>query len=212
MSHNEQLLVGVDGSESSLLALEWAIHEAQRREWPIKVVCCYSIPSFSAASLDGGYAALDDSTMKESASAALDLAVARVAERGVAVSGSLEAGDAAGVLIAASSDAGMVVVGTRGSGGFTDRLLGTVSSALPAHAHCPVVVVPTRSGQVDSFLPQRRIVVGMDGSPSSKVALEYAISQAALWNGELTVVAGVRWPRARECCRGCPRWSIAGRS
>lgn len=191
MSRTEEILVGVDGSESSLLALEWALHEAERRGWPVRVVCCYSIPSFSAASLDGGYAALDDSTMKESAAAALEIALSRVRERGIAVAGSLEAGDAAGVLIAASAHAGLVVVGTRGSGGFTDRLLGTVSSALPAHAHCPVVIVPTRSGQVSRFIPQRRIVVGMDGSASSKVALEYAISQAALWDGELTVVAGV---------------------
>ena len=58
-----------------------------------------------------------------------------------------------------------------------ERLLGTVSSALPAHAHCPTVVVPYRGGEDDAILtgpkPVRRIVVGVDGSPASEVALEH---------------------------------------
>lgn len=191
MTHTEEILVGVDGSPSSHLALEWAMHEAAQRGWPIRILCCYSVPSFTAASLDGGYAALDDSTIRESAQSALEDAMARTEGRGVPVTGQVEAGDAVGALIAASQDAALTVVGTRGGGGFTDRLLGTVSTALPAHAHCPVVVVPARGGSVARFVPQHRIVVGVDGSASSKVALEYAVSQAALWAAELTVVAGV---------------------
>ena len=55
------------------------------------------------------------------------------------VTSSLETGDPAGVLVDLSEEAVLTVVGTRGGGGFADRLLGTVSSALPAHAHCPTI-------------------------------------------------------------------------
>ncbi|PWD52609.1 universal stress protein [Serinibacter arcticus] len=192
MTQEQHVLVGVDGSESSGWALEWALEAARRRGWALHVLCSYSLPSFTAASLDGGYAALDDSAIRSSAQAALDGAIARASGRGVTVTGTLETGDAAGALIEASAAAGLAVVGTRGGGGFTDRLLGTVSTALPAHAHCPVVVVPLRTEESPTpIAAPRRIVVGVDGSPSAKVALHGAVAEAALWGAELTAVAGV---------------------
>ena len=132
MTHATRVAVGVDGSASSEVALEWALQEAARRGWGLDVICSYSLPSFTAASLDGGYAALDDTAIRASAQAALDEAVAQVSDRGVEVTGRLETGDPAGALIDATSEAGLVVIGTRGGGGFTDRLLGTVSTAVPA--------------------------------------------------------------------------------
>ncbi|HCX84251.1 MAG TPA: universal stress protein [Micrococcales bacterium] len=195
MTHTPEVLVGVDGSRTSAQSLEWALQEAVRRSWSLRVLCSYSLPSFTAASIDGGYAALDDTAIRDSAQAALDAAVAQVSDRGVEVSADLETGDAAGALIAATSNAGLAVVGTRGGGGFTDRLLGTVSSALPAHAHCPVVVVPHRTkdgGEGDTPVrPPRKIVVGVDGSQSARVALQHAVAEATLWGAELTVVAAV---------------------
>ena len=92
------------------------------------------------------------------------------------------------------------VVGTRGRGGFADRLLGTVSSALPAHAYCPTVVVPLRDpqgqqvpegGQIPPIPPVQRIVVGVDGSPQAERALRYAIDEAVTWDAQLTAVSGV---------------------
>ncbi|WP_125776213.1 universal stress protein [Antribacter gilvus] len=147
MKRPEVVLVGVDGSEASLHALDWAAAYARRVGWALHIVCSYSLPSFTAASLDGGYAALDDSTIQEGARAVLAEAEARVAGCGVRVTTAVATGDAAGVLVELSRDYGFAVVGTRGRGGFTERLLGTVSSALPAHAHCPVVVVPLRETQ-----------------------------------------------------------------
>ena len=99
----------------------------------------------------------------------------------------LEVGDAAGVLVELSRDAGLAVVGTRGRGGFADRMLGTVSSALPAHAYCPTVVVPAREGR-DVLAPIRSIAVGVDGSDGSALALGRAIDEATLWDAELTAV------------------------
>ena len=91
----------------------------------------------------------------------------------------------------------MAVVGTRGRGGFADRLLGTVSSALPAHAYCPTVVVPSRPGGVD---PRGRAHAGGPDPPHRRrrgrlarrrVALRHAIREAKAWGAELTAVAGV---------------------
>lgn len=188
MDHQSVVLVGIDGSETSAVAARWAAREARRLGWGLHLVCAYTLPSYPVASLDGGYAALDDAPIRAGAQAVLDSAVRRVNGEGLRVTSSVETGDAAGVLVELSRDAGLAVVGTRGRGGFADRLLGTVSSALPAHAHCPTVVVPVREGH-DVLRPIRSIAVGVDGSESSSVALERAIEEAGLWSAELTAVA-----------------------
>ncbi|WP_454042905.1 universal stress protein [Cellulosimicrobium sp. Marseille-Q8652] len=200
MTRTETVLVGVDGSAPSLHALDWAAAYALRVGWSLHVVCTYSLPSFTAASLDGGYAALDDSAIQEGARAVLEEARARAESAGVRVTATVTTGDAAGVLVEMSREHSLVVVGTRGRGGFTERLLGTVSSALPAHAHCPTVVVPFRARtkgddaapeELPVVTPLRRIVVGVDGSPSAEIALRHAIRQARAWDAELVAVAGV---------------------
>ncbi|GAA3509286.1 universal stress protein [Georgenia daeguensis] len=189
MTREKVVVVGVDGSEASLGAMDWAVAEARRAGWRLHVVCAYALPSFTAASLDGGYAAMDDTAIQQGAQAVVDEAVARTAGAGLVVTSALETGDPAGVLVDLSREASMVVVGTRGGGGFTDRLLGTVSSALPAHAHCPTVVVPLNTSR--QFTPVKRIVVGVDGSESARVALHRAVDEAILWDAELTAVAAV---------------------
>ncbi|QAY69127.1 universal stress protein [Xylanimonas protaetiae] len=202
MTRPEIVLVGVDGSAPSLHALDWAAAYAKRVGWALHMVCSYSLPSFTAASLDGGYAALDDTAIQEGAKAVLVEAQERVAGHGLPVTASVATGDAAGVLVEMSKDYGLAVVGTRGRGGFTERLLGTVSSALPAHAKCPVVVVPLRTPKSngapeadrrdgDVVHEVRRIIVGVDGSPSAEAALKVAITQAKVWDAELVAVAGV---------------------
>ena len=197
MTHDDVVLVGVDGSATSMHALDWAAAEARTHGLTLKLVCSYALPSFTtAASLDGGYAALDDTAIQAGAKAVLAEARVRAEDHGVASSETVVTGDAAAVLVEMSRTARMAVVGTRGRGGFADRLLGTVSSALPAHAYCPTVVVPSRSGAGESAEPLpvepiRRIVVGVDGSPASDVALRHAIREAKAWGAQLTAVAGV---------------------
>jgi len=200
MPQHDVILVGVDGSTPSLHALDWAAAEAAVRGWSLHLVCSYSLPSFTAASLDGGYAALDDTAIQEGARAVLAEGVARVSHHGVPITTKVHTGDAAGVLVELSREARLAVVGTRGRGGFADRLLGTVSSALPAHAHCPTVVVPLRDSSGHALpddvepppvRPVRRIVVGVDGSDQAERALRFAITEAEAWGADLTAVAGV---------------------
>ncbi|WP_019148940.1 universal stress protein [Timonella senegalensis] len=195
MTEQHSILVGVDGSLASLHALDWAIALAKRNESRITLACSYSLPTFAAASLDGGYAALDDSTIQEGARLVLENAAARVKEAGVPVNAQIASGDPAGALVELSKDHHLAVVGTRGRSGFTERLLGTVSSALPAHAKCPVVVVPGRGLKDNQPLPEikpvGRVIVGVDGSSSAQGALHTAVRYAQIWGAEIVAVAGV---------------------
>ncbi len=207
MTDSDVVLVGVDGSPASLHAADWAAAYAQVHDRAIHLVCSYTVPSFAAAGLDGGYTAVDDTVLAQGAAAVLEEAEARLAPTGVPITSATASGDAAAVLVDLSRGASLAVVGTRGRGGFAERLLGTVSSALPAHAHCPTVVVPYRAPEnaehpaqreahqhwpvTREVLPVRRIVVGVDGSPSAEIALERAIVEAEAWHAELTAVAAV---------------------
>ena len=191
MSSTEVILVGVDGSTESLAAVKWAADRGARTGARIHCLCTYALASYSAAALDGGYAVLDDEALKAGAEQVVEEAKAVARERGAAhVSGSTEPGDPAGVLIDFSAEVDMIVVGSRGGGGFADRLLGTVSSALPAHAKCPVVVVP-RHTSGKKFTPIERIVVGIDGTDQPSCALKRAISETDLWGARLTAVSAV---------------------
>ncbi|MDR2378219.1 MAG: universal stress protein [Bifidobacteriaceae bacterium] len=196
MSRTPAIVVGVDGSHSSVKALDWAVAEAEVRDAPVKIVCAYTVPRYGAA-FDADYPDVDASALSEGANAVLETALARAKQTLPEVDGVLEVGDAAGVLVEHSKQAGTVIVGTRGRGGFAERLLGTVSTALPVHAHCPTVVVPSggRAGAAEGQSPPpaglRKIVVGVDGSEVSKLALARALDEAIAWRAELVVMASM---------------------
>ncbi|XBH21828.1 universal stress protein [Jonesiaceae bacterium BS-20] len=195
MAGQFSILVGVDGSLASLHALDWAISLAQKGNAKITIACSYSLPTFAAASLDGGYAALDDSTIQEGARVVLASAAERVHEANIPVTAQIASGDPAGALVELSADHDLVVVGTRGRSGFAERLLGTVSSALPAHARCPVIVVPGRGLKEElplpSIKPIKRVIVGIDGSAPAHGALHRAVFYSKIWDAELVAVTGV---------------------
>jgi len=189
MTQSDTVLVGVDGSTASLHALDWAGAEATARGARLSIVCSYSLPSFAAASLDGGYAALDDSAIQEGARAVLTEAKERAGSFDLDVTAAIATGDAAGVLVDMSRDVRLVVVGTRGRGGFADRLLGTVSSALPAHAHCPTVVVPLVGARPSILTNRVMATVSPDTTESTKPA---AAGQGAVGVGSLVPVGPIR--------------------
>lgn len=190
------IVVGVDGSDQSMCALAWAAQEAERRKSPLHVVTAYTVPVFAASSMDAGYATVDDSVVREGAQAVLDQAISRVAARhDLDLYPRVESGDAAGVLLELSEEAELMVVGSRGRGGFVGRLLGSVSSALPAHAKCPTVVVPLfcapRLAEAGVPAPKGKgeqcpgpediekvVVVGVDGSEQARMASLMAAEQA----------------------------------
>ena len=134
----EKIVVGVDGSDCSLDALRWAVDEARLRGARIVAVNAWSLPQVSTYSEAAHVAEL---SFEEHARTALAEAVAGVDAAGVEVERVVREGPAAAVLIDAARDASLLVVGSRGLGGFTGLLLGSVSQQCVQHAACPVVVV-----------------------------------------------------------------------
>jgi nucleotide-binding universal stress UspA family protein len=199
------IVVGVDGSDQSTVALLWAAQEAERRKAPLYVVTAYTVPVFAASSMDAGYATIDDEVIRESARTVLDDAIARIDGITVDVHPRIETGDAAGVLLDLSEEAELMVVGSRGRGGFVGRLLGSVSSALPAHAKCPTAVIPVctgarlghpelgrRSGKdKPPVAVEPVVVVGVDGSEQARMASLAAAEEARSRGLALRVICSV---------------------
>lgn len=143
------IVVGVDGSEQSLRAAHWAAAQAHRRRLRLTVVTSYSLPAFAASSMDGGYAMMDDESLRAGAEKVIEQAKEFLRDFPDEVDYRIESGDPAAVLLEYSETADQLVVGSRGRGGFLGRLLGSVSSALPAHAKCPTVLVPLKFSSKD---------------------------------------------------------------
>lgn len=134
----DRIVVGVDGSEGSLEALRWAVDEARRRDVPVEVVCAWHQPFVAPTHILGDVKLFADAVLES-----LDAAIATVDITGVAVERQLVTGNAAYGLIRASKGAALLVVGSRGRGGVTGMVLGSVSQQVAHHSHCPVVIVPT---------------------------------------------------------------------
>ena len=138
------IIVGIDGSVHSENALEWAIKEAAIRHAPLTVIIVHPvIAGFSgrAVAYPTDDALVDKA--RETAREVVDKALAQLGGPGPeTVTIQAVSGFPAEVLITAGRDADMIVVGSRGSGGFSRLLLGSVSSQVTHHAQCPVVVIP----------------------------------------------------------------------
>ncbi|HZG98475.1 MAG TPA: universal stress protein [Nocardioidaceae bacterium] len=138
------IIVGVDGSDTSKAALQWAYGEACHHGAALTVVSTWKRPTLPMSppyghTTDEGY----QDQPKTTALAVLDNFIADLEPHtpAVDVRTSIEEGSPAKVLIERSQGADLLVVGSRGLEGFTGMLLGSVSQHLVAHAHCPVVVV-----------------------------------------------------------------------
>lgn len=143
------VVVGVDSSEGAKAALRFAVEEAKLRGATVHAVYAWQFVPPGAVLGDAGYAPLmdvDPSGMREAAAGALDRTVAEVVggRDDVAIEQRVVEGPAAGTLVEEARGADMLVVGSRGHGGFTGLLLGSVSQQVAHHATCPVVIVPSK--------------------------------------------------------------------
>ncbi|PYI40119.1 universal stress protein UspA [Arthrobacter psychrolactophilus] len=192
------IVVGIDGSEQSDCALIWAAREAESRKVPLHLVTAYTVPIFAASGLDGGYATVDDDVIRQGAEAVLREAAAKVPNISVPMDARVENGDAAGVLLELSETAELLVFGSRGRGGFMGRLLGSVSTALPAHAKCPTVTIPRScaarlaEGSEQAAKVEKVVVVGVDGSDQARYAVLVAAEQAERSGSSLRIVCAVQ--------------------
>jgi nucleotide-binding universal stress UspA family protein len=137
-AQQEKIVVGVDGSGHSAIALRWAIDEARIRDARLRVI--YAFPAL--VSLAGSTAAEYYPQVEKEAEQVLDEALADLpADAQARLERVLVPGNPAKVLIEASNDGAMLVIGSRGRGGFRGMLLGSVSHHCVQHSRCPVVVV-----------------------------------------------------------------------
>jgi nucleotide-binding universal stress UspA family protein len=134
----ESVVVGVDGSEGATLALEFAIDQAVQRQVPLRVVRVWTPPPPAFWPVD-----FDETAVSDAEHASVDDLLTEWRQKHPELRASIEivVGDPARALIDASRDAQLVVVGSRGRGGFRGLLLGSVSQHLIHHSRCPVVVV-----------------------------------------------------------------------
>ena len=139
----QKLVVGIDRSEGSQYTLRWTIEEAGRRDATVEAVHAWQPPL--AAGLYSA-AVFTDESVQEAGEKVLDDAIAAADPAGSAkVERRCVTGQPAAALIEAGTDADLLVVGSRGLGGFSRLLIGSVSSQVAHHAPCPIVVVPTPS-------------------------------------------------------------------
>lgn len=131
-----RVVVGVDGSDSSIDALRWAVRQAELTSSDLEVVASWQHPIGYEADLTA-----ESEDWRGMAETKLDDVLARVDTDGVEVRRTVREGHPAKVLTDASTNADLIVVGSRGHGSFAGMLLGSVSFHVSSHAHCPVVVV-----------------------------------------------------------------------
>ena len=137
-SSGGRIVVGFDGSPSSLDALSWAAQQAERTGASLDIVMCWQWPSSSgwAMPVPEGFDPEDDvRRMLDTALASL-----RASHSGIAVEGRIVQGHPSPILVEASEGADLLVVGSRGHGEFVGMVIGSVSEYCAAHAHCPVLV------------------------------------------------------------------------
>ena len=153
----DTIVVGVDGSPGSDAALRWALEEARLRHAPVRVVHAYQVPQ--TAPVDAGvgiagpthhpvFSAEDlerlEAAAEQEAQGVIESSLERAGEaaKGLTIERAPLAGPPAEMLIAAGREAVLLVLGTRGHGGFVGLLLGSVSQQLAQHPPCPVVILP----------------------------------------------------------------------
>ncbi|KUL22244.1 universal stress protein [Streptomyces regalis] len=177
------VIVGVDGSASSLAAVEVAAREARLRGAGLRVVHAFVWPATHVpmgpsplGPPQGGLQNMVDGLVAEA------LERARAGAREVEVSHVVVTGEPLTVLEAQSRAAELVVVGSRGMGGFVGLLVGSTAVHLATHGRCPVLVVrelPRDDGPV---------VLGVDGSAAGQNAVDFAFAEAALRNAPLVAL------------------------
>lgn len=174
------VVVGYDGSAASALALGWAVTAASQRKAPLEIVTTWAPPGvpFGMGMGVAPGASLADRAEQE-ARRLCGAAVTRAKKLDptageLRIAGAAINGAPAKTLVEMSEDARLLVVGTHGRQGLASTLLGSVSRQVMTHATCPVVVVREPADPA-----AKDIVVGIDGSPQSRKALEFAFEHAA---------------------------------
>ncbi|TFH21191.1 MAG: universal stress protein [Acidimicrobiales bacterium] len=181
-------IVGIDGSECATNAVRWVVANAPGRATSLEFLTAWQAPTIGAYPMSSpSVTVFDDSELIAAAADETEVVAERCrAALDVPVESFVGRGGPAEVLLAASEHAGLLVVGSRGRGGFARLLLGSTSTQCATHATVPTVVVP---GDLEP-IASRRILVGFDGSPNSLAAVRWAVQFAS---ADSTVVVAWVW-------------------
>jgi nucleotide-binding universal stress UspA family protein len=179
------VVVGVDGSEGALRAVEWAAQEAERRKAPLRIVTVAAMPPRMHPSKEGPEGVANE--LLKFSTDALDASVARAGEvaPGLVIDGDMLSGPPDQAIADSGSGAQLLVVGARGMSGFVAMVLGSVSRYVANHAACPVVVV---RHDTDAAAADGAIVVGVRDSMTTSEAVAFAFEEAALRGADLVAV------------------------
>ena len=176
------ILVGVDGSAEALAAVRWAADDAALRDVPLTLVHVVNapVPGWSRVPAPAGFRQWHEKRAREFIKSAIKVAEESTGERGqVQIDSKVFYSATVPTLVALSKEVEMVVVGYRGNGGVLVRnFLGSVSSGLVYHAHCPVAVIHDGEPLVAN-VARAPVLVGIDGSPASEAATAIAFDEAS---------------------------------
>lgn len=172
------IIVAVDGSDASNQAVRWAANAALKRKQPLQLVTAYIMPQFMYADgmvppqelydeLEGEATQKLENARKIVQDFSAEVEVSQVVKESAPID----------LLLELSDSAEMIVMGSRGLGGLSGLVMGSVSSAVVSHANCPVVVV-RKDNDVNKDTKYGPVVVGVDGSEISRQALRVAFREA----------------------------------
>jgi len=164
-----KILVGVDGSESSLVALQWATALAEERAGSVTAITTWSFPPALLVPVVGGPVVLPD-YVSDKTQIKLSTAVAGTPRAELITDERVVMGAARSVLADESEDHDIVVLGRTGNSRLRQIFVGSTAAFVVRHSESPVVVVR------ESIAPEQMITVAVDGSPSSIEALAWALS------------------------------------
>ncbi len=189
------IIVGVDGSPVSKLAVDWAARNAAMRNTALTVVHIQELPLLTNGTADPMLAPISmlpdqlellQNQGREILDGALKTVEAITKESGpVNVNTESVTGSPVSTLVDLSKNAEMVVVGGRGLGALDRLLLGSVTTGLVHHAHCPVAVIHDKEPPIQLHPSKGPVVVGIDGSPASESATAIAFDEASRRGVEL---------------------------
>nr|WSZ20204.1 universal stress protein [Streptomyces canus] len=187
------IVVGVDGSEAGLRAVDWAADEAALRGLPLRLVYASLWERYEGEALAEDLGRPSEQVRAEDIVAA---AARRAARRrdDVKISTEVLPEEPEYTLVRESRGAALLVTGTRGRGGLAGALLGSVSLTVAGHAHCPMIVV--RGDQDDRARPDRhdRVVVGVGDTPAASETMRFAFEEARRRGAVLEAVRAWRCP------------------
>ena len=216
------IVVGIDDSPAARTAVQWAARDAELRNIPLTLVNAVSpeVSTWLRAPVPAGVMRWQQDHGRRLVDGALKVVEEATARRPAGVHTEILASGAVPTLIDLSKDAEMVVTGAQGSGRWPGRLLGSVSSALLRHAHCPVAIIH----EEDPSMPdasQAPVLVGIDGSPASELATAIAFDEASrrhvglialhAWSDlDVSEWPGIDWPATQSMAEEVLAERLAG--